>query len=113
MADWRLEWGIRAHGDFLDIVEFIARDSRVNARRVARRLDAAAMSLRQLPLRGRVPHEFPSSFRTTLRELAVPSWRMLYTVKGRIVKIAGVVDGRRDILVWLEREQDRFRLDSR
>lgn len=111
MAEWRLEWSLRARGDFLDIVEFIAQDSRVNARKAAARLDAAALSLVQFPLRGRVSPELAAKLPLTLRELQVPPWRVLYSVSGSVVKITGVVDGRRDILAWLNREQERFRMD--
>lgn len=108
MADWRVEWSARAQTDFLDILRFIAQDSPANARRIARRIDDAAQSLRQLPLRGRVLPELSEGLPMTLHELAVPPWRLLYSVTGRIVKITGVVDGRRDMLAWLNREQSRF-----
>lgn len=108
MADWHVEWSARAREDFLDIVRFIAQDSPVKARRCASRLDMAARSLRQFPLRGRVLPELSDGLPMTLHELAVPPWRLLYSVAGRIVKITGVVDGRRDMIAWLSRERPRF-----
>lgn len=112
MADWHIEWSVRAQDDFLNIIAFIAQDSRENARRIARRLDNAARSLRQFPRRGHALPELSIELPMELRELSVPPWRLLYSIRGRVVKITGTVDGRRDMAAWLNREQSRFTADA-
>jgi len=43
-----------------------------------------------------------------LRELIVEPWLLLYRVEKDAVTILGLVDGRRDVVAWLDREQCRF-----
>lgn len=99
-----------------EIVGFIATQSPLTARRVAARLAAAAAPLRRLPHRGpRVPELSvlvdPASLAALgleIRELLVGPWRLTYVIERRAVRIAAVVDSRRDMVAWLERHLGRF-----
>lgn len=108
MAKRRLVWALEAQGDFKDIIAFVAADSQVNARRVAERIDRAASGLRQLPSRGRRLPPLPAAVSVELRELIVEPWLLLYRVEKDAVTVLGLVDGRRDVVAWLDREQFRF-----
>ena len=43
-----------------------------------------------------------------IRELIVRPWRLSYVIEGRAARVTAVVDGRRDMVAWLERHIDRF-----
>jgi hypothetical protein len=43
-----------------------------------------------------------------IRELIVRPWRLTYVIEGHAVRIAAVVDSRRDMVAWLERHLARF-----
>ena len=43
-----------------------------------------------------------------VHELIVKPWRLTYVIEGRHVRIAAVVDSRRDMVAWLERHLTRF-----
>ncbi|HRH89546.1 MAG TPA: hypothetical protein PLO41_22085 [Rubrivivax sp.] len=43
-----------------------------------------------------------------IRELVVRPWRVMFVFDGRCVRIAGVVDSRRDAVSWLGRNGARF-----
>lgn len=113
---YRVGWDPAASADLIEIVSFIAAESPLTAQRVAARLVAAAASLRHHARRGRrVPEVLALADPATLaalgleiRELIVGPWRLTYVVEGRAVRIAAVVDSRRDMVAWLERHLARF-----
>jgi plasmid stabilization system protein ParE len=113
---FRVAWDPAASADLIEIVSFIAAETPLTARRVAARLAAAAASLRRHPRRGRrVPELSALVDPTTLaalgleiREVVVRPWRLTYVIEGHAVRIAAVVDSRRDVVAWLERHLARF-----
>ncbi len=112
MADYRVEWSVEARGDFLDIIGFIAQQSPRNAGRIAARIDEAARALRRFPLRGRRLPELQEGLALEIRENVLAPWRLLYSVDANVVRIIALVDGRRDVVAWLNREQTRFRANE-
>jgi toxin ParE1/3/4 len=93
-----------AQRDLADIVDFIARDSEINAEAVLDRLHAQALSLDLFAERGRRIPELAGgsrSRRANWSELLVRPWRIVYAVDGDSVLVLAVVDGRRDFRAWL------------
>lgn len=97
------------------IVRFIAEQSAADARRVAERLLTAASSLNHHPQRcRRVPElaalpDLAGLVRgLEIRELIVRPWRLMFVIDGRRVRIAAIVDSRRDAVSWLGRHGARF-----
>ena len=112
---YRVGWDPAAHADLSAIVHFIAEQSAIDARRVAARLLAAASSLAHQPKRcRRVPEltalpDLAGLVRgLEIRELIVRPWRLMFVIDGRGVRIAAVVDSRRDAVSWLGRHGTRF-----
>lgn len=99
-------WTAAARDDVLEIVDYIATHSPINAGKILDRLEARAASLDQFPGRGRISPEVRHLGITSIRELIENPWRIVYEYSGqeREVLIVGVFDGRRDLQsVLLER----------
>ncbi len=89
----RLVWAVSAQRDLRSIRDYIARDSKVNARRFVARIKHSASALVRLPESGSLlPEEgFPS-----LREIFVGNYRVIYHFNGHeSVSIVRVVHGAR------------------
>ena len=94
---WRVVWTNAATHDLVEIVSFVARKSPVNARRLLIRLRSKAESLERSPLRGRVVLELAMTGSRAWRELVVRPHRLVYRIRGDLVLVGAVVDGRRDL----------------
>lgn len=93
-----------AEQDIEDLYQFIAnRDGVETADRILGELEAAALSLVDMPARGNVPKELAPIGITEYRELHHKPWRMIYRILGSDVIIYCVADGRRDMQSLLER----------
>jgi plasmid stabilization system protein ParE len=68
---FRVEWAEAAARDLEEIVAFITLDSRQDAERVVRRLEARAAALESSPARGRVVPELAHFQMRTWRELVI------------------------------------------
>ncbi len=89
----RLVWAVAAQRDLKLIREYIAKDSKVNARRFVQRIKQSATSLIRFPESGSLlPEEgFPS-----LREIFVGNYRVIYHFDGsRTITIVRVIHGAR------------------
>ena len=94
---WRVVWTEAATYDLVEIVSFVAGKSPVNARRLLIRLRSKADSLERSPRRGRIVPELASTGTRAWRELVVKPHRIVYRIRGEIVLVGAVVDGRRDL----------------
>jgi toxin ParE1/3/4 len=84
-----------------EAAEFIARDSRYYAAALVRDARAAARSLRTLAERGRIVPEARSS---SVREIPVKSYRLIYWVGLDAVTVLAFVYGSRDLpAIWQSR----------
>ena len=93
----RVVWTEAATHDLVEIVSFIARTAPANARRLLIRLRSRAESLERSPQRGRVVPELATAGARSWRELIVKPHRIVYRMRGDIVLVGAVVDGRRDL----------------
>jgi len=91
-VDEVVHWSPEAREDLELIAEFIARDSEYYARQVVREMLAAARSLEPFPRKGRKVPEFEES---SLRELPVYSYRLIYRIQSDFLLVVAVVHGRR------------------
>lgn len=89
----RLIWSPRARRDLHDILDFIAKDSQVHARSVARRMLARAEALPEQPGQGRRVPEYEG--RDEIREVFVHSWRVIYRTTDGAVTIVAIVHAAR------------------
>lgn len=101
---YRVLFSEDAEQDVEDLYRFIAaRDGIETAERILGELEAAALSLEEMPARGNVPKELAPVGITEYRELHHKPWRMIYRIVGSDVVVYCVADGRRDMQSFLER----------
>lgn len=94
----KVSWHLSATADVDAIVEhLVAADSALNAERVVDGLEAAATSLGQSAMSGRVVPELAAYGIQSYRELVEPPWRMVYRVEAKEVLILTIVDSRRQL----------------
>lgn len=101
MAESRVGWSAAARHDLLAIAQYIADENPAAALDVLERLRTRAESLDRFPRRGRHVAGFFDEGTREYRELIEAPWRILYWIEGGEVQIVAVVDGRRDIVKWL------------
>lgn len=94
----RVVWTAGARGDFDGIIAFIAEDSLAAARKVLDVGLRTAASLAELPERGRIVPELADP---SVREVFVYSYRLMYRVLEREVRVLAIVHGARDFRATL------------
>ena len=88
----RVIWSPQAREDLREIVLFINRDSPNIATEVGRRIVHATRRLSEFPRSGRVVPEFKL---TSVREVVVQSYRVIYEYGGTQVDVLTVAHGAR------------------
>ena len=91
---YQVDWAESAVASLLEAIEYIGRDSPSYAAALALRVDRAALSLQELPDRGRRVTEFDDP---AVRELSIGSYRMIYRVSHRRVLLLAFVHKARDL----------------
>ena len=95
-------WTGAARDSLDEILTFIALDSPALASKVAEVMLGAAESLSLFAERGRVVPEMETS---TIREIFVYRYRLMYEVAGSDVRILTVLHGAMDFEGWLQRQR--------
>lgn len=90
-------WSITAESDLLNIVEYIALDSRSTALKTLKSIKTKAKSFYQNPLRGRIIPELQSQGINHYRELIIKPWRVMYKVTENKVYVLSVIDSRQNL----------------
>jgi plasmid stabilization system protein ParE len=93
-VDFKIVWTLRARQDLREIATFIAAESPSAALRLGDQIFTRVKSLEQFPELGRV---VPNYFRSTLREIVVKPYRIIYRFrpKEKAVEILRVWHGAR------------------
>lgn len=94
---YQVFWTQTAQQDLKRIIEYIAADSEIQARRVYLNIKQKADNLRQMPLQGRIVPELRYFSILTYRELISPPWRIIYKTEENKVWVLAVIDGRRNV----------------
>lgn len=94
---YQVFWAQTAQQDLKRIIEYIAADSAIQARRVYFTLKQKADNLRQMPLQGRIVPELRYYSILTYRELISSPWRIIYKTAEDKVWVLAVIDGRRNV----------------
>ena len=87
-----LIWTPRARADLKVIHDYIAKDSRENAKRVSREILRKADALAEPPRPGR---KVPEVNDPNLREISAYSWRIIYHLRNDSVFIVTLIHKRR------------------
>ena len=89
----RLVWAVTAQRDLKSIRDYIAKDSKVNARRFVKQIKKSATALIRWPESGSL---LPEEGVPSLREIFVGNYRVIYQFDGqKTVSIVRVVHGAR------------------
>jgi len=97
----KVVWTETAWRDLEHTADYIAEDSLGYAAAFVRRIRGQARSLDELSHRGRVVPELEDS---SVRELLVGNYRLLYEIHEKTVYILGLIHGARDLAVLWARE---------
>ncbi len=92
-----VSWATIAENDLLDIIEYVADDNLINARKVFEKIKEKATSLCQFPERGRIVPELKDHGIIIYRELIVAPWRIVYRISDNKVYILSVTDSRQNV----------------
>jgi plasmid stabilization system protein ParE len=90
----QVRWSHEAATDLEAIAEYISRDSAYYAAAFVEEILAVARSLAHFSERGRIVPEVGDS---TVRELFVKGYHLLYKIGDDAVLVLGVIHGRRDL----------------
>ncbi|TEB10676.1 Plasmid stabilization system protein [Pelotomaculum sp. FP] len=94
---YQVFWTQTAQHDLKKIIEYIAADSEIQARRIYLAIKQKAASLQHMPLQGRIVPELRDFSVLTYRELISPPWRIIYKTDKNKVWVLAVIDGRRNV----------------
>jgi toxin ParE1/3/4 len=87
----QLRWSARARADLRAIHDLIAKDAPLTAKAIAREIMSRAIELIETPRLGRVVAELADR---DIREIPVPSWRLVYRLRGDDLVILTLVHKR-------------------
>lgn len=90
----RVEWSDLARDDIDDLVRYISRDSTFYARRFGQMVVLATRRLARFPESGRL---IPEAEDTSLREVIMQGYRVMYRLEAQRVLVLAVVHGSRDV----------------
>ena len=90
----KIIWTFEAADDLEAIADYIVRDSGFYARSFVREIRDTSLSLKELPERGRMVPEFSN---TSIRELFIREYRLIYKIEEPRIIILGIIHGRRDL----------------
>jgi len=97
----KIKWAEIAWKDLEEAADYIAKDSPYYAASFVKNTRDAARSLENLADRGSIVPEFNNS---SIRELFVRNYRMIYRVTKDVIYIIGFIHGARDLWALWERE---------
>ena len=88
-----VKWSEPAKRDLKQIHDYIAKDSKYYAKKVAQNIVAATEELVKFPKTGRI---VPEIGEINVRELFVYSYRLIYEISTDRIKILAIIHGKRD-----------------
>ncbi len=89
-------WTNSAESDLINIIEYIADENVVNAKKIFDDIKECVSKLNRLPQRGRMVPELLDQGINLYRELIIQSWRMVYRISENIVYVVLVFDSRQN-----------------
>jgi len=88
-----VKWSTPAKRDLKEIYDYIARDSKYYAKKVAKTIVERTEMLKEFPEIGRVVPEIGDN---NVRELFVYSYRLIYELAPAGVEVLAIIHGKRD-----------------
>ncbi len=94
---FRVIWAKSAVQDIEEIIDYIAQDSPLTARKLFTQIKERVETLASSPYRGRYVPELQKQGILIYRELIIPPWRVMYRVTESNVYILTIIDSRRNV----------------
>ncbi|MBW2108809.1 MAG: type II toxin-antitoxin system RelE/ParE family toxin [Deltaproteobacteria bacterium] len=95
--NFKVIWAKSAVDDFEEIIDYMAQDSPLTARKLFTQIKTKIETLRSSPHRGRHIPELQKQGILIYRELIIPPWRVMYKVYENKVYIMAIIDSRRNV----------------
>ncbi|MDT8318301.1 MAG: type II toxin-antitoxin system RelE/ParE family toxin [bacterium] len=95
--EFKTIWSETARADLLGIIEYIAKDSPDNAKKILKNIKGKASNLYLSPQQGRVVPELEEQGITQYRELIIKQWRIIYRITDNTVFVLSVLDARQNV----------------
>ena len=90
-------WAKSAVQDIEEIIDYIAQDSPLTAKKLFTQIKERVETLASSPHRGRYIPELQKQGILIYRELIIPPWRVMYRVTESNVYILTIIDSRRNV----------------
>ena len=100
-----------AESDLFHIIEYIT--SKQGARAANKRLlefENAVLSLSEMPERGHQPHELYGVIGCKQLEIIVQNTRIIYEIRGTVVYLIAILDGRQNVRMHLQKRMTRVNI---
>ena len=94
---YKVQWAHAAVNDLIGIIEYIAEDNLINARKVFEKIKTKASTLCQFPERGRIVPELKDHGIILYREIVISPWRIIYRISAKNVYVLSVIDSRQNV----------------
>lgn len=94
---YQVIWAGVAENDLKGIIGYIASENPHNALNILKKIKKRALTLRDLPERGRIVPELQGQGILQYRELVIPPWRLIYRVDEQNVFVLALIDSRRNV----------------
>lgn len=96
MKKFSVLWSNTAQRDLLNIIDYIAINSKQNAKNIFKKIKENASNLNTMPEKGRIVPELDFFNIRTYREIIESPWRIIYRIEEQKMHILAVIDGRRN-----------------
>ena len=90
-------WTDVAESDLIEIIEYIAEDSPITAKRILKTIRERVEQLCHSPKKYRVVPELLDQGIAIYHEMIVAPWRIIFKMEKRNVFVLSVIDGRRNV----------------
>jgi plasmid stabilization system protein ParE len=90
-------WSETAENDLVSILEYVAGENPLQARKIFGEIKKRAESLNAFPDRGRMVPELQNQGITLYRELIIGPWHVMYRVSEDSVYVLSVLDSRQNV----------------
>ncbi len=96
-SEFEVIWAKSAVKDLEEIIDYIAQDRPLTARKLLFQIKERVNTLASSPARGRYIPELKKEGILNYRELIIRPWRIMYRVSEKSVYILAIIDSRRNV----------------
>jgi plasmid stabilization system protein ParE len=96
-STYKIIWSDIAEKDLVNIIGYIAADSKRDALKILNKIKGKISKLYNLPERSRIVPELKAFGIHHYRELIIPPWRIIYRISEDKVYVLSVIDSRQNV----------------